>query len=189
MATVFDKIGVKGHLGVLPKPLPHILDEMEGNIRAAAEAAQRAEAAARQANQAGLAAARASGEAEKRAIEAREAGEKAAETATRAAAEAAAKAEEASSNAIKICEATILRIESLEQRLNNIENAMPREEVIVLREITREEAKIEIERLFTKGDTLYYSDIAKKLRLDLELVVNICEELFKEGKVRVEDRP
>jgi len=49
---------------IMTKPLPAILDEMEANIRAAAEAAKRAE-------------------------EARQAGETAAETATKAASEAA----------------------------------------------------------------------------------------------------
>lgn len=77
------------------------------------------------------------------------------------------------------------RIRAIEERLANIEATIPKEEVIVLREISRDEAKAEIERLFTEGGTLYYSDIAKKLCIDLELVVDICEELFKEGKVRI----
>lgn len=79
------------------------------------------------------------------------------------------------------------RIQAIEERLANIETTIPREEVIVLREIGRDEAKMEIERLFAEGETLYYSDIAKKLRIDLELVVDICEELFGEGKVRIAD--
>ena len=62
-----------------------------------------------------------------------------------------------------------------------------KEEIVVLREISRDEAKAEIERLFAEGKTVYYSDIAKKLRIDLELVVDICEELFKEGKIRIAD--
>lgn len=77
------------------------------------------------------------------------------------------------------------RIWAIEERLANIEATIPKEEVIVLREISRDEAKAEIERLFAEGGTLYYSDIAKKLCIDLELVVDVCEELFKEGKVRI----
>jgi hypothetical protein len=53
---------------ILTKPLPQILDEMESNIRSAAEAARKAEEAAG-------AATKTSGEAAKRAEEARKAGE------------------------------------------------------------------------------------------------------------------
>jgi len=60
-----------------------------------------------------------------------------------------------------------------------------RRKIVVLREIGKEEAKMEIERLFARGKTLCYSDIAKKLRIDLELVVDICEELLKEGKIKI----
>ncbi len=77
---------------ILTKPLPQILDEMDKNIRAAAEAARRAQEAARVARGAAGDSTKASREATKGAQEARKAGEKAAETATRAATEAAAKA-------------------------------------------------------------------------------------------------
>ena len=79
---------------IMTKPLPQILDEMEANIRAAAEAAKRAEEEAKAARGAAGAATTASAEAAKRAEEARQAGESAAETATRAATDAATKAEE-----------------------------------------------------------------------------------------------
>ena len=67
---------------IMSKPLPQILDEMDENIRAAAEAARKAEEAARAAKQAAGDAHRASTEAEKRAEEARQAGQMAAEKAT-----------------------------------------------------------------------------------------------------------
>ena len=51
----------------------------------------------------------------------------------------------------------------------------------MLRDITREEAKKEIRQLFLTGRTLYYSDIAEELELDLKLVVDICRE-FQENK-------
>ncbi len=81
------------------------------------------------------------------------------------------------------------QIKDLEKRLALVEKAIPRQKTIVLREITREEAKSEIEDLFKKGDILYYSDISEQLRIDLELVVEICEELIKEGKVKIADSP
>ena len=65
------------------------------------------------------------------------------------------------------------------------ENAV--EQVIVLREITREEARAEIIDIFASGETLYYSDISERLRIDLEVVVEICLELQAEGAIRVDD--
>ena len=63
---------------------------------------------------------------------------------------------------------------------------MPEEKVIVLREMSREQAKQEIQQLFSSGRTLYYSDIAEELRLDLELVVDICRELEESREVKVD---
>jgi Mn-dependent DtxR family transcriptional regulator len=58
----------------------------------------------------------------------------------------------------------------------------------VLREISKEEATNEIRRIFSSGKTLYYSDIAKELGLDLELVVDICNELQKQGDITIDAR-
>jgi predicted ArsR family transcriptional regulator len=55
--------------------------------------------------------------------------------------------------------------------------------VIMLRSISREQAKEEIMELLDKSDKLYYSDIAEALKLDLGQVVGIVEELEAEGKV------
>ena len=170
---------VKRHLDTLPKELPEILDEIEGHIHAATSAA-------RLAKQAADAAAKAANEAGQRAQEAGLAGVKAAETATAAATKAAVRAEKASNKAIKASEEVLKRIESLEKRLNSLEEAVPVEAVVVLREISREDAKTEIVRLFKEGKVLYYSDIARKLCLDLEMVVNICEELQKQGEIAVD---
>lgn len=60
------------------------------------------------------------------------------------------------------------------------------EKVIILREINREEARQEILELFSIERTLYYSDIAEKLQLDLKLVVEICHELEDAGKLMVD---
>lgn len=78
-----------------------------------------------------------------------------------------------------------LRVQALEERIDNLESGIAKEEIIVLREISRDAAKAEIAGLFSKGEILYYSDIAKRLNIDLELVVNICEELLQEGKINV----
>lgn len=55
------------------------------------------------------------------------------------------------------------------------------ESTIVLRSMDRKQAMKEIEDLFKKGETLYYSDIAGQLGLDLEVVVEICNELENKG--------
>lgn len=73
----------------------------------------------------------------------------------------------------------------IKQRLVELET---KEKVIVLREITREDAKKEIQRLFESGRTLYYSDIVQELKLDLETVVDICNELQKSKEIAVDDR-
>ncbi|MDE0236015.1 MAG: hypothetical protein OXN95_02180 [bacterium] len=61
------------------------------------------------------------------------------------------------------------------------------EKVIDLREITKEEARDEIIDLFATGEVLYYSDIAERLRLELEMVVDICQRLIDEGLIYVAD--
>jgi hypothetical protein len=56
--------------------------------------------------------------------------------------------------------------------------------MMVLRNISRPQAKKEILQLFKKQQSLYYSDVADQLRLDLEFVVDICAELEREGKIK-----
>lgn len=76
-------------------------------------------------------------------------------------------------------------LEQVKQRLSELE---AKERVIVLKEITREEAKKEIQQLFASGRTLYYSDIVTELKLDLETVVDICNELQKNKDIGIDDR-
>lgn len=78
------------------------------------------------------------------------------------------------------------RVAALEAQVARLE-ANSAEQVIVLREITRDEARTEIADLFRAGETLYYSDISERLRIDLETVVTICRELQEEGAIRVDD--
>lgn len=79
-------------------------------------------------------------------------------------------------------------IEQIKQKLVELEGRMPEEKVIVLREISKEEAKQEIRQLFLNGRTLYYSDIAEELGLDLRSVVDICHELQESGEIGIDDR-
>ena len=80
------------------------------------------------------------------------------------------------------------RVAVLEEQVAHLEeNSVGR--VIVLREITKEEARREIVDLFAAEDILYYSDISERLSIDLETVVEICRELKAEGAIRVDDDP
>lgn len=179
---------LKRNAKVISKPLPQILDEMDDNIRAAAEAARKGEEAARLARQAAIDAHKASTNAEKQAEESLISGMKAAKKATQAAQKTIEQFKKTKQD-IRTFEAAILqRIESLEERFSNIEAPLPSEKVILLREISKKEAKKEIRKLFSEGQILYYSDIAEKLGLDLQLVVDICNELQKEGKIKVDDK-
>ena len=68
--------------------------------------------------------------------------------------------------------------------LNLSADYMP--EIIEIREVSREQAKAEIVELFGESEeALYYSDIQKRLGIDLELVVDICKELMDEGVIGV----
>lgn len=59
-----------------------------------------------------------------------------------------------------------------------------RTETVVLRTIPREQAKKEILDLFkTAKGSLFYSDVARRLGLDLKLVVELCNELEDEGRI------
>ncbi len=81
------------------------------------------------------------------------------------------------------------RIEELDARVRQLEEQMPRSTVVVLRELTRAEALGEIKALFATGRVLYYSDVARELRLDLPLVVELCEELRQRGEIEVDGNP
>lgn len=78
------------------------------------------------------------------------------------------------------------RISDLEETVEALSADIPNDDVIVLRTITREQAKQEILELFQLGETLYYSDLAEHLRIDLPLVVELCQELEEEGEIQVD---
>jgi dCTP deaminase len=59
-----------------------------------------------------------------------------------------------------------------------------RVQTVVLRSIPREQAKSEILELYkNSSEPLFYSDVAEKLSLDLEIVLELCTELENEGKI------
>lgn len=75
------------------------------------------------------------------------------------------------------------RVTFLESEIARLEQLYA-PEVIELREIGREQAKAEIVELFDQTESpLYYSDIEERLRIDVELVVEICHELLDEGVI------
>jgi len=60
---------------------------------------------------------------------------------------------------------------------------------VVLRSIPRAQARKEILELFKKSKgPLFYSDIAEQLSLDLELVVELCNELETSGQIGILSR-
>ena len=58
------------------------------------------------------------------------------------------------------------------------------ESVIVLRDISKEQAKREVQKLLTSSPKpLDHGEIADKLRLNLKLVAQVSRELIKEGVI------
>lgn len=51
--------------------------------------------------------------------------------------------------------------------------------------MTKAQKKQQVHLLFESGRTLYYSDVAAELDMDLEEVVDLCRELIIEGKIHV----
>ena len=79
------------------------------------------------------------------------------------------------------------QVEELQKKVDKLMENLPTQKTIILREIDKTQAKQEIKKLFASTDKpLYYSDIAEELELDLEMVVEICEELIKEGEIEVD---
>jgi len=88
----------------------------------------------------------------------------------------------------KLTDIDILRSEvsKLEKELDEIKRAN-KPHIIVLREISREDAKKEILGLLDnlKGEQIYPSDIADKLSIDFLMVMDILDELEKEEEIEV----
>lgn len=81
------------------------------------------------------------------------------------------------------------QIMELRNQVNELMKSIPVEKTIVLRKISKEKAKKEIKELFASThETLYYSDIAERLGLELRAVVEICKDLIKEGEIKVDTK-
>lgn len=76
---------------------------------------------------------------------------------------------------------------SLRKEATQLEAKFMKDRMIVLRDVTREELKREIRNLFSNGQTLYYSDIAEQLEVDLKSVVDICRELQENKEIGVDN--
>lgn len=77
-------------------------------------------------------------------------------------------------------------LHDLEKKIEAVEAKLQKgqeERVIVLRSISKEEAKQEILALFQDGQVHDYGEIAETLRLDLQTVVDLCNELEKGGVI------
>ena len=74
------------------------------------------------------------------------------------------------------------RISELERELDAAKSMQP-EEVIEIREISKEQARKEIVESFKSGEPLDHADLADALALEISLVVEVCNELIEEGVV------
>jgi len=80
------------------------------------------------------------------------------------------------------------KLEKMSKRIAELEKRLPNESVIVLRDITREQAKGEIVQLYKTGRTLYCSDIVKELGIELRTVAEICDELENNGELVIDQK-
>ena len=74
------------------------------------------------------------------------------------------------------------RISELEQELDAAKTMQP-EDVIEIREISKEQARKEIVESFESGEPLDHADLADALALEISLVVEVCNELMEEGVI------
>ena len=57
------------------------------------------------------------------------------------------------------------------------------DDIIVIREISKEQARKEIIKSFEAGEPLDQADLADMLSLEISLVIEVCNELIEEGVV------
>lgn len=68
----------------------------------------------------------------------------------------------------------------------NLKELVPIKKVIIVETISKEDAKERIKELIDQTDTKFYPDeIAEKLHIDFQLVMEIMDELIKEEKIEV----
>ncbi|MFA5399920.1 MAG: hypothetical protein WC169_00955 [Dehalococcoidia bacterium] len=78
------------------------------------------------------------------------------------------------------------KLQMIENRLSTVESLIPKEKIVVIKDIPYEDAKKEIKKLFLKGQTLYYSDISQELGISLQTVVEICNALHNNGEIAID---
>lgn len=77
-----------------------------------------------------------------------------------------------------------MHIKKLEERLEKVEFSMePQHEVVIVEEIGHDEARRRILNYIETHDEADTEDLMKNLRIDLALLVEILDELKKEGKI------
>ena len=73
---------------------------------------------------------------------------------------------------------------ALQGRIKTLEDQLGSQgELVVLREISRDDAKLEILKYFEHNPNAYPSDAAIALHLDAGVVRELCEELVGEGRL------
>ena len=78
------------------------------------------------------------------------------------------------------------RVAELERELESARNTES-DNIIVLRDITKEQARKEILEAFRVREPLDYVDLADTLTLDLSLILEVCDDLMEEGVIVFND--
>ena len=84
---------------------------------------------------------------------------------------------------LNIANSTLPDIENVDSPIDQTsQDTVSEDSVIMLRDISKAQAKREIkDLLFSSPTPLDYGEILEKLGLDLELIVQVCEDLIEEG--------
>ena len=80
---------------------------------------------------------------------------------------------------VAILSARVAELEREAEAAKDLES----DNVIVLRDITKEQARKEILDAFAADEPLDHADLAEDLRLEISLVFEVCNELIDEGLV------
>ena len=78
------------------------------------------------------------------------------------------------------------RVAELERELESARNTES-DNIIVLRDITKEQARKEILEAFKVRKPLDYVDLADTLTLDLSLILEVCDDLMEDGVIVFND--
>ena len=78
------------------------------------------------------------------------------------------------------------RIEELKTEIHELKLQSSECETIEIRDITKEQARIELkEWVLRQKGKWYYSDAAEELKIDVETVFDLCNEFIQEGIVEI----